>query len=199
MASKIEIISQFVPGKFRMKLPFNEAYCKEEPLEVLNILGPKLNVSKYKRVYHSWGGMADYDGCLLLYSLHVLTANPPEGLVVEKSIDDIDFSFIKPRGEIPYMVQKDKTVASLVRCHLMDVHTHSIPRMMGVRPFYMVVESVDNYLKTRKKHPDEKKELILQDVVEFASMILQKPVDADYLTNLNISVPKKGAPYMGLF
>lgn len=203
MATKIYLNTNFTDQTHILEPLFKEVYCLEDPHEVLFALGRNFNIGRYKNIGHSnieLGYVESKQKATprsAFYSLEIKEADDlPLGVNIDSKLADIKIP-VDPKQKPGYLLDdKQMFISALVKKYLVDVKSEPVKNVLTPRNKFSQKRKVvkaDNYLETRKDKKDREKEALLNQVLEFSSMILNKSVDATYLESLDVCVPDIGS------
>lgn len=166
------------------RLPFESMYFKESPKEVLSFLINDYLITKYLDINpthkHS-PRFGDISEDQLFYFKDHLISNSGlsiqnsglEGVTINNSIyNEINLSFL-PKYAIE---NKKENIKNLIETYLIRTNIISIqiiPKDRTSDNFYEE-ESTSNYFQDRKKQKDELKERQLEQIIEYAQVVLDK-------------------------
>lgn len=161
-------------------VPFTEAFCKEQPLEVLRTLGPAANINAYKSLLRS--GL-DYlatskDGTFH-YAIAILDGAPTPGTSISSDLRKLDFSWLGAGG-----LSKEHQVSldSFITQHLIETKNSpsyiAILKGRGPQSFGGQVMDVRTYFEGRRSRAKEAK---LREILEFGQIMVSPDIDREYV------------------
>jgi hypothetical protein len=165
------------------KITIPEFYCKESPAEVLESIGKKFHVPKYKdleyRFYtHTVIKRKDTKNEFHFNGLEVNEFVPENGLAISGSIND--YNIPVPEGN-PMLEKEEEILKGFVRKYLFDIKEPfpiltNWQRNHFERSFpkgYPEKIKVENYFKRRKKkqNKEEIKEKHLKQIIEYSNLV----------------------------
>lgn len=167
--------------------PFTEAYCKEDPEEVLEAIGKQFHINRYKRVKAQESrsemgtvtmmGNANTNEHRLSYTMNLAIPKiTSAGLGIEATLKDINLNWLKDdTSEKDYEANVNKIINNYFITTHVPLEDSFWRGGIGGRRVHVPRgnRTVENYFKG--KRDDEQKELQLADLVEYAQIMLDNP------------------------